>query len=54
MTKRDREIMEILAAFDLTGCPWSAARLAGPRPSSATSSAATRAPVASNPPAAPG
>lgn len=29
MTKPDREIMEILAAFDLTRCPWSAAKLAG-------------------------
>ena len=29
MTKPDREIMEILAAFDLTRCAWSAARLVG-------------------------
>lgn len=29
MTKPDREIMEILAAFDLTRCPSSAAKLAG-------------------------
>ena len=29
MKKDDREIMEILAAFDLTGCAHSAARLVG-------------------------
>ena len=29
MTKSDREIMEILEAFDLTGCAHSAAQLAG-------------------------
>ncbi len=29
MTKSGREIMEILEAFDLTGCPHSAAQLAG-------------------------
>ena len=32
MTKHDREIMEILEAFDLTGCAHSAARLAGADP----------------------
>lgn len=32
MTKPDREIMEILAAFDLTRCPWSAAKLCGADP----------------------
>lgn len=32
MTKHDREIMEILEAFDLTGCPHSAAQLAGVDP----------------------
>lgn len=32
MTKPDREIMEILAAFDLTHCPWSAAKLCGADP----------------------
>ena len=30
MKKNDREIMEILEAFDLTGCAHSAAQLAGP------------------------
>lgn len=29
MTKSDKEIMDIYAAFDLTRCPWSAAQLAG-------------------------
>jgi transposase len=29
LSKSDREIMEILEAFDLTGCAWSAAQLAG-------------------------
>ena len=29
MTKSSREIMEILEAYDLTGCAWSAAELAG-------------------------
>ena len=29
MSKSDREIMEILEAFDLTGCAWSAAELVG-------------------------
>ena len=29
MTKSDREVMEILEAFDLTGCAHSAARLCG-------------------------
>jgi hypothetical protein len=29
VAKSDREIMEILEAFDLTRCPWSAAQLAG-------------------------
>lgn len=32
MTKDDRETMEILAAFDLTGCAHSAGRLAGADP----------------------
>ncbi len=32
MTKPDREIMEMLAAFDLTRCPWSAAKLRGADP----------------------
>jgi hypothetical protein len=32
MTKHDREIMEILAAYDLTGCAHSAAQLAGADP----------------------
>ena len=32
MTKHDREIMEILEAFDLTGCAHSAGRLAGADP----------------------
>jgi hypothetical protein len=32
VTKYDREIMEILEAFDLTGCPHSAAQLAGADP----------------------
>ncbi len=32
MTKHDREIMEILEAFDLTGCPHSAAQLVGVDP----------------------
>jgi len=32
MTKHDREIMDILAAFDLTGCAHSAAQLAGVDP----------------------
>ena len=29
LTKSSREIMEILEAFDLTRCAWSAAELAG-------------------------
>jgi len=29
LTKSSREIMEILEAYDLTGCAWSAAELAG-------------------------
>jgi transposase len=32
VTKHDREIMEILEAFDLTGCPHSAAQLCGADP----------------------
>lgn len=32
MTKSDREIMEILEAYDLTGTVWSAATLAGHDP----------------------
>jgi hypothetical protein len=32
MTKHDREIMEIIEAFDLTGCPHSAVQLAGTDP----------------------
>ena len=29
MTKSGREIMEIFEAYDVTGCAWSAAKLAG-------------------------
>lgn len=36
MSKSDREIMEILEAFDLTGCAWSAAQLAGCDPKTVT------------------
>ncbi|MEO3798345.1 IS21 family transposase [Nonomuraea sp. B10E15] len=32
MTKSDRELMEIFAAYDLTKCTWSAAQLAGCHP----------------------
>lgn len=36
MTKSSREIMEILEAYDLTGCAWSAAPLAGCDPKTIT------------------
>ena len=36
MTKSSREIMEILEAYDLTGCAWSAAELAGCDPKTIT------------------
>jgi hypothetical protein len=45
VAKSDREIMEILEAFDLTRCAWSAAQLVGcdPKTVAAMSLAATPA-----------
>lgn len=42
MKKRDREIMEILEAFDTTGCAQSAAKLAGCDPKTVRRYAALR------------
>lgn len=42
MSKSDREIMEILEAFDLTRCPWSAAQLVGCDPKTVARYAARR------------
>ncbi len=42
MTKSDREIMEILEAFDLTRCPHSAAALAGCDPKTVSRYVAVR------------
>jgi transposase len=42
LTKSDREIMEILEAFDLTRCAWSAAQLAGCDPKTVAAYVARR------------
>jgi hypothetical protein len=42
LSKSDREIMEILEAFDLTGCAWSAAELVGCDPKTVTRYVAKR------------